>query len=103
MLINNRSIIAVAIAGSMMFCAADLSSAYAQADSASQSKEEKANPANEKASPEAAKEKAAADDASTQKLALEEQRIADKYKHLEEIMLQMAELSAQTDPRAPRY
>lgn len=33
------------------------------------------------------------------KLALEEQRIAEKYKHLEDVLLRMAELSAATDPR----
>jgi hypothetical protein len=52
--------------------------------------------AAEKPSAEASGETAA--DGSVGKLALEEQRIADKYKHLEEVMLQMAELGAQTDP-----
>lgn len=33
------------------------------------------------------------------KLALEEQRIAERYKHLEDVLLRMAELSATTDPR----
>jgi hypothetical protein len=33
------------------------------------------------------------------KLALEEQRIADKYKHLENVLLRMAELGAASDPR----
>ncbi len=33
------------------------------------------------------------------KLALEEQRITDKYKHLEDVLLRMAELGAATDPR----
>lgn len=33
------------------------------------------------------------------KLALEEQRIAEKYKHLEDVLLRMAELSTATDPR----
>lgn len=35
----------------------------------------------------------------TDKLALEEQRIAEKYKHLEDVLLRMAELNAATDPR----
>ena len=30
---------------------------------------------------------------------LEEQRIADKYKHLEDVLLRMAELDAASDPR----
>jgi hypothetical protein len=33
------------------------------------------------------------------KLAVEEQRIAEKYKHLEDVLLRMAELNASTDPR----
>jgi hypothetical protein len=33
------------------------------------------------------------------KLALEEQRIAEKYKHLEDVLLRMAELTTATDPR----
>ena len=73
--------------------------AYAQTEKASQAKDEKADSPSEKATTESSKEKPAADAASADKLALEEQRIADKYKHLEEVMLQMAELSAQTDPR----
>jgi hypothetical protein len=72
---------------------------YAQIDKASQAKEEKADSSGEKAAPESSKEKPGAEAASADKLALEEQRVADKYKHLEEVMLQMAELSAQTDPR----
>jgi hypothetical protein len=32
-------------------------------------------------------------------LAVQEQQIADRYKHLEEVLLRMAELSAATDPR----
>jgi hypothetical protein len=37
--------------------------------------------------------------APADKLVLEEQRIADKYKHLEEVLLRMAELNAASDPR----
>lgn len=37
--------------------------------------------------------------ASSDNLSVEEQRIVEKYKHLEEVMLQMAELSAQSDSR----
>lgn len=35
----------------------------------------------------------------TDRLALEEQRLAEKYKHLEDVLLRMAELTAATDPR----
>jgi hypothetical protein len=35
----------------------------------------------------------------TDKLASEEQRIAEKYKHLEDVLLRMAELNAASDPR----
>ena len=34
-----------------------------------------------------------------EKLALQERRIAEQYKHLESVLLRMAELSAATDPR----
>ncbi|HBO42931.1 MAG TPA: hypothetical protein DD670_03150 [Planctomycetaceae bacterium] len=34
-----------------------------------------------------------------ERLSIEQQRIADKYKHLEEVLLRMAELTADTDPR----
>jgi hypothetical protein len=40
-----------------------------------------------------------ADPAAAGKLASEERRIADKYKHLEDVLLRMAELNAATDPR----
>ena len=45
----------------------------------------------------------AADDTNTKadslgQLSTEQQRIADKYKHLEEVLLRMAELTASTDP-----
>jgi hypothetical protein len=83
----------------MFLCCASSVPAYAQVEKASQSKDEKADSSNEKATTESPKEKPGADAASADKLALEEQRIDDKYKHLEEVMLQMAELSAQTDPR----
>src|SRR3989304_2353964 len=46
-----------------------------------------------------ANENAAVEASSAEKLALEQQGIADKYNRLEQVMLQMAELSAQTDPR----
>jgi hypothetical protein len=99
MVVYKRSIIAAAIVGWVVFCAVGLLPADSQTDKTIQTKVEKADPATEKASPESAQEKPAADAASADKLALEEQRIADKYQHLEELMLQMAELSAQTDPR----
>ncbi len=41
----------------------------------------------------------ASEPTAADKLALEEQRIADKYKHLEDVLLRMAELNAATDPR----
>jgi hypothetical protein len=43
--------------------------------------------------------KAAADANSSVKLASEQKKIAEKYKHIEDIILRMAEMSAQTDPR----
>ncbi len=36
---------------------------------------------------------------SADSLAVPQQRIAEKYKHLEDVLLRMAELSATTDPR----
>ncbi len=36
---------------------------------------------------------------STGKLTAEQKRIAEKYKHIEDVILRMAELSAPTDPR----
>ena len=47
----------------------------------------------------AAKDAAPAESSPADKLALEQQRIAEKYKHLEDVLLRMAELSAATDPR----
>ena len=76
MLIQNRSIIAAAFVGGLIVCLLGVSRADAQAA-----------------------KKAEADVNPSAKLAVDEQRIADRYKHLEEVMLQMAELSAQTDPR----
>jgi hypothetical protein len=35
----------------------------------------------------------------TEKLSIEQKRIAEKYKHIEDVILRMAELNAQTDPR----
>ena len=99
MVVNNRSIVAAAIAGWLIFCAFGSSIADAQTAKASQTKDEQTNPATDKPSTESGQDKSAANSTSADKLALEEQRIADKYKHLEEVMLQMAELSAQTDPR----
>jgi hypothetical protein len=43
--------------------------------------------------------RAAADPSAGDALALEEQRLADRYKRLEEVLLRMAELSGSTDPR----
>ncbi len=99
MAVRKRSIIATAIVGWTIFCAVGPLAADVQIEKASQAKDEKADSASERAPPESSKEKPAADATPADKLALEEQRIADKYKHLEEVMLQMAELSAQTDPR----
>jgi hypothetical protein len=95
----NRSILVAAVAACIFLCGAGWLPAYAQIEKASQVMDEKADSPGEKATPESPKEKPGAEAASADKLALEEQRIADKYKHLEEVMLQMAELSAQTDPR----
>jgi hypothetical protein len=95
----NRSILVAVVAACIVLCGAGWLPAYAQIEKANQAKDENADSPSEKATLETPKEKPAAGAASTDKLALEEQRIADKYKHLEEVMLQMAELSAQTDPR----
>ena len=54
-------------------------------------------PAAEK--PTAEKSAKVAESGSADKLSLEQQRIADKYKHLEDVLLRMAELNAATDPR----
>ncbi len=51
------------------------------------------------ATPAAEKTAKDAESGSTDKLSLEQQRIADKYKHLEDVLLRMAELNAATDPR----
>jgi hypothetical protein len=99
MAVHKRSIIAAAVLGWLIFCVAGSPAADAQTEKASRAKDEKADSAAEKKLPEPSSEKPAPDAASADKLAWEEQRIADKYKHLEEVMLQMAELSAQTDPR----
>lgn len=99
MAVNNRSIIAAAIAGWMIVCALGSPPANGQSVKESQLMDEKASSMSEKLPVESAKDKLTADAASSEILGLEEQRIADKYKHLEEVMLQMAELSAQTDPR----
>jgi hypothetical protein len=95
----NRSILVAAVAACIILCGAGWLSAYSQIEKAIQAKDDKTDTSSEKATPESPKDKPAAGAASADKLALEEQRIADKYKHLEEVMLQMAELSAQTDPR----
>jgi hypothetical protein len=55
--------------------------------------------------PAADKPAAAADNSApaapnpTEKLTVEQKRIAEKYKHIEEVILRMAELNSQTDPR----
>jgi len=49
------------------------------------------------AAPDVAKPEAALN--PPEKLDVEQQRIAEKYKHLEEVLLRMAELNAATDPR----
>jgi hypothetical protein len=55
------------------------------------------SPASESADP---KEKSPeTDSGSNEKLAKEQQRIAEQYAHLEEVLLRMAELSPSTDPR----
>jgi hypothetical protein len=95
----NRLISLAVVAECIFLCGAGWLPAYAQIEMASQAKDEKSDSPGETTAPESSKEKPAADAVSADKLALEEQRIADKYKHLEEVMLQMAELSAQTDPR----
>jgi hypothetical protein len=82
----NRSIIAATLAGLMIYCAGCLSAANAQSTELAA---EKAPAASDNKNPSN----------SADNLAVEGQRIADKYKHLEQVMLQMAELSAQTDPR----
>ena len=41
----------------------------------------------------------AVEPSTADRLAMEEQQVADKYKHLEEVLLRMAELNGATDPR----
>ena len=53
----------------------------------------------DKTKPDAAKAAKAPEASAADKLSVEERRIADKYKHLEDVLLRMAELDAATDPR----
>ncbi len=49
--------------------------------------------------PDAARPAKGAEPGPADKLAVEEQRVAQRYKHLEDVLLRMAELSAANDPR----
>jgi hypothetical protein len=60
------------------------------ADTPSKSEPSKTAPAKAAKAPDAS---------SADKLSLEERRLAEKYKHLEDVLLRMAELNAATDPR----
>jgi hypothetical protein len=53
----------------------------------------------DKAKPDAAKPVKAPEPNAADKLSLEERRLAEKYKHLEDVLLRMAELNAASDPR----
>ncbi|HEY4760208.1 MAG TPA: hypothetical protein VIH42_06490, partial [Thermoguttaceae bacterium] len=98
MAVYNRLIIAPAIYGWLMLCAASPLSAQQQASPAGPATDKPAGLAIEKPTTDTAKETSPTDSTSNEKLVLEQQRIADKYKHFEEVMLQMTELIAQTDP-----
>lgn len=58
-----------------------------------------AAPEKPAASPKADAAAAPVEVRANDKLALEQQRVGDRYKRLEEVLLRMAELSAATDPR----
>jgi hypothetical protein len=58
--------------------------------------DKKSEPVKPAAAAKSAKESEAG---PADKLSLEERRIAEKYKHLEDVLLRMAELNAATDPR----
>ncbi len=96
----NRWILFAAVSGWMLFCAIGSFAADSLLEKAGQAKDERAGLPGQKAPPSSPRETPGGDDASAGKLALEEQRIADKYKHLEELMLQMAELSTRPIRRA---
>jgi hypothetical protein len=99
MAISHRSTTAAAILGWLILCSVGPSLAYAQIENPSRVKDGDAAVKPDITLPKSPNEPSAQDSASADKLALEQQRIADKYKHLEEVMLQMAELSVKTDPR----
>jgi hypothetical protein len=98
MLIQNRSILAAAVVGALFIFALGWLRADAQSAEAVQTNKT-IKSGEEKEGTIPAEKKTEADSSLAAKLAVDEKRIADRYKHLEEIMLQMAELSAQTDPR----
>jgi hypothetical protein len=60
-------------------------------------RDDRAKPTETAAGDRKTSEKAADD--STDKLALEQLRVADRFKHLEDVLLRMAELSGSSDPR----
>jgi hypothetical protein len=74
------------LAGIVVFLAAGTAAAQSKTDDA-ESPAAEAKPSAEAAPPTA------------DKLAAEERRVAEKYRHLEDVLLRMAELNAATDPR----
>lgn len=79
---------AAGLALPLVFCSASLASAQPP-------------PGNDraKAKTDAAGAAKKTEPTATEKLAIQEGLIADKYKHLEEVLLRMAELNAASDPR----
>lgn len=94
MLVKTRFPVAACLAWLTIVLAAGNLPAAAETDKA------QADPADAKATDKATDkepEKAAAD--AAEKLSLQQQRIHDKFQHLERMLLRMAELSELTDPR----
>ena len=89
---NVRKRLWLALAAAMLaaLCSASPLPARAAANDREKTKADAAPAAAKKSEPTAA-----------EKLAMQERRIANKYKHLEEVLLRMAELNAASDPAAP--
>jgi len=87
MKIHNRRCAAFCLAGLAMLCLASPAPAQATKDRVKAKAGGVAGAANE---PEPS---------PAEKLSIQERRIAEKYKHLEDVLLRMAELNAVSDPR----
>ncbi len=101
MALYSRWIMAGFILGGMTFFVSGPLLADTPADRSALTTDKSPATQAEKGLQDSAKETPAAEPASTEKLALEQQRIADKYKHFEEVMLELAELE-RTDRSRPR-